>query len=203
MSCVGGPLKRLYILSMESDSLSASSPAVEVVFLFPALFPTALPSPLLQVCLWLERDLRPLLFDEDEKAWGNVALWAEELSWFGRLWFEVESSRDDGWCCNSANLYSNKSECLLAAFNISCVWEWYCLTSDGDMNVERGRVQPFGWNDESCAFEEAPDCGEKEEVWGGGERDVACNVGGTLRQKLKIHRWTQKGDPEVLIVWFS
>ena len=150
---VGGPLSRLYILSIESDSLSASSPAWPVVC-FPELLS------LLHACRLLERDFRPLL--EDEKLWGNVALWTE-----GNLGCTLlEVSLGENCCWTIVSVRGNRCWWWRRA----SWWNWFSF-----VGVEIGRELVEGgclWKVDNILLVRWG-----EWITGGGERVVACNAG--------------------------
>ena len=153
-----GPLRRLYILSIESDSLSASSPVVAVlILLFPALFSSA------HRCLLLDRDFRPLF--EDIKVWGNVALWtgADDTAWLRLV--EVSSNENCWWTWST--LY-NGVWCWLWMF-------WWCWCRWTGVESGREFVESC-WKVDNGLLED----GGERTTWGregGGDRGVACSVG--------------------------
>ena len=168
-----GPLSRLYMLSMESDSLSASSPvAGGVIFCFLAF----ISSPHKRLSL----DLDFLNLFEDTKFWGKVALWTCSVKGIlGLLIFSVSSK--ENWCFIwFASFDSGWSGCWFNGF-------WWCNCFKW-IGWERGlEVDESGCclNVVKTLLVEWGECIK----WGsgGGDRGVTCNAGILIKQiRMKI-----------------
>ena len=159
-----GPLSRLYMLSMESDSLSASSPVTDGVILF---FLAFISSP--HKCLSLERDFLNLF--EDRKFWGKVALWTCSVDGILGLLIFSDSSKEN--CCFIwfANLDNGWSGCWWKEF-------WWCNCFSW-IGWERGLDEADG---SGCCRNVVNTLWVEWGEWfkwdsGGGDRGVICNAG--------------------------
>lgn len=160
------------MLSMESDSLSASSPVAGGVILG---FLESLSSP--HMCLSLDRDFLNLL--EDRKFWGKVALWTCCVDGnLGLLIFSVSSN--ENWCFiwflildkGCSGCWTLESLESLESFDS---WWCNCLNCIG---WERGlEVDDWGCcrNVDKTLWVEWGEWIKWES--GGGDREVTCNAG--------------------------